>query len=192
MRVEEGFQPNPIQLPHPYTDDTVLPSLFKRIFPPNLKSEIEPELVRWGNEVRGPIQTIGALCDPPSTHPSLRQYDEWGRRIDELSTSSGWRTLKAITFKEGLISIAYERDKYAEWARVYSFAKIVIYDADARMILCPFSMTDGCARVLELYGTPEMKRDILPRLLKIGDMHKSSLCRQIPDHYISLHKPPKF
>jgi len=57
MRVEEGFQPNPIQLPHPYTDDTVLPSLFKRIFPPNLKSEIEPELVRWGNEVRGREQS---------------------------------------------------------------------------------------------------------------------------------------
>lgn len=26
-------------------------------------------------------------------------------------------------------------------------------------------MTDGCVRILELSGTPEMKRDVLPRLL---------------------------
>lgn len=52
--------------------------------------------------------------------------------------------MKAITFQEGLISIAYEREKYAEWARVYSFAKIVMFDADGRMVrTVPF---DGSVR----------------------------------------------
>lgn len=42
--------------------------------------------------------------------------------------------MKAIAFKEGLISIAYERDHYQEWARVYMFAKVLMFDADCRMV----------------------------------------------------------
>lgn len=78
------------------------------------------------------IQGIGALCD--AELPSLRQYDQWGRRIDELTTSQGWRAMKAIAFQEGLISIAYDRERYQEWARVYMFAKVLMFDADCRMV----------------------------------------------------------
>lgn len=42
--------------------------------------------------------------------------------------------MKAIAFREGLISIAYDRDKYQEWARVYMFAKVHMFDADGRMV----------------------------------------------------------
>ncbi|KAF8329507.1 uncharacterized protein EI90DRAFT_2924032 [Cantharellus anzutake] len=165
MRVEEGFQPPSYVLPHPYSEDTVLPSLLKRLAPEPLRSNIERDLIRWGEDIRGPIQKIGALVDQPHTQPWVRQYDNYGKRIDELFTSEGWRIIKAIAFKEGLVSIAYDRAKYAEWARVYSFLKIAVGSPDLRMIMCPFSMTDGCARVIELYGTAQMKSEILPRLL---------------------------
>lgn len=42
--------------------------------------------------------------------------------------------MKAIAFREGLISIAYDREKYKEWARVYMFAKVHMFDADSRMV----------------------------------------------------------
>lgn len=97
-------------------------------FPPN-SSEIKPN--QTATKITA-IQGIGALCD--AELPSLRQYDQWGRRIDELTTSQGWRAMKAIAFQEGLISIAYDRERYQEWARVYMFAKVLMFDADCRMV----------------------------------------------------------
>ncbi|KAG6890631.1 hypothetical protein C0995_006607 [Termitomyces sp. Mi166 len=62
--------------------------------------------------------------------PRLVQYDQWGRRIDELETSEGWRDLKAFSQKEGIPGIFYER-KYKEHSRTYGFAKMVIMVGDS-------------------------------------------------------------
>lgn len=36
---------------------------------------------------------------------------------------------------------------------------------EGRYVGCPLSMSDGAARLLELYGTEEMKKKIIPRLI---------------------------
>jgi hypothetical protein len=33
-------------------------------------------------------------------------------------------------------------------------------------VFCPLSMTDGVARILELVGNEEAKKDIIPRLIR--------------------------
>jgi len=126
---------------------------------------------------------IRALSDSSKVHPpKLVQYDQWGRRIDDLQTSEGWRELKALVQKEGLPAIFYER-MYGDLSRVVGFAKIALmvgdtnevrYESTASLkpvltvlfqIFCPMSMTDGTARVIELSGSPKMKQDLLPRLI---------------------------
>ena len=59
------------------------------------------------------------------------QYDQWGKRIDDLQTSEGWRGLKAKMQEEGAIGIPFER-KYGEFSRVYGSMKqfIAIGDSD--------------------------------------------------------------
>ncbi|KAG6831929.1 hypothetical protein H0H92_006530 [Tricholoma furcatifolium] len=96
--------------------------------------------------------------------PKLTQYDQWGRRIDKLETSEGWRDLKAISQKEGIPGIFYER-KYQEHSRTYGFAKMILMVGDSHEVFCPLSMTDGSVRVIELLGSKEMKEKILPRLI---------------------------
>ncbi|KAG6830717.1 hypothetical protein H0H87_007304 [Tephrocybe sp. NHM501043] len=96
--------------------------------------------------------------------PKLTQYDQWGRRIDELETSEGWRDLKAVSQKEGIPGIFYER-RYREHSRSYGFAKMMLMVGDSHEVFCPLSMTDGSARVIELLGSKEMKEKILPRLI---------------------------
>lgn len=67
------------------------------------------------------------------TPPNLIQYDQWGRRIDDLQTSEGWRGLKAIAQKEGIPGIFYERT-YGEHSRSYGFAKVVLMTGEAHMV----------------------------------------------------------
>jgi alkylation response protein AidB-like acyl-CoA dehydrogenase len=69
-----------------------------------------------------------------------------------------------VSAKEGFVAICYER-QYGELSRVYAFSKMLLFNGEGRVVGCPTSMTDGCARVLELLGTPHMKETILPRLI---------------------------
>ncbi|TRM64050.1 acyl-CoA dehydrogenase/oxidase C-terminal [Schizophyllum amplum] len=132
MRVEQGFQIPPYEEGNPFSTDPVLPSLLKRTLPELIFREIQPDLVRLGDDISTVIRDIhrrGEISDPS---------------VDRLQTSEGWRKLKAISQKEGIPGIFYER-KHGS--------------------LLPISMTDGCARVIELAGSPAMKRDVFPRLV---------------------------
>ncbi|KAF8503214.1 acyl-CoA dehydrogenase/oxidase [Hysterangium stoloniferum] len=160
MRVEEGFQLTAYSEGHPYTDDLVLPNLLQRLIPHRHLLEINADLVRFGQEIKDEVASLTPLVH----EPKLTQYDQWGRRIDRLDTSEGWRRFKDIAIREGLVAIPHER-QYGEYSRIYGFAKVLIFVADSHGIMCPMSMTDGAARVLELFGTEEMKRDIRSRLI---------------------------
>ncbi|KAK7056848.1 hypothetical protein VNI00_002565 [Paramarasmius palmivorus] len=162
MRVEQGFQPTPYVEGNPYTTDPVLPELLQRLIPNEILQQFEPDLIRFGADV---ITNIRELGSPHRVSPpQLIQYDQWGRRVDELRTSDGWKDLKAVAQKEGIPAIFYER-KYKEYSRLYGFAKAFLMVGDCHEVFCPLSMTDGAARVLELRGTPGMRKHVFPRLI---------------------------
>ncbi|KAJ8503332.1 hypothetical protein ONZ45_g10962 [Pleurotus djamor] len=160
MRIEQGFQIAPYTEANVYTSDPVMRSILKRTLPTTAFAEIDKDLVRFGDEVLTSIRDMGAKVTPPN----LVQYDQWGRRIDDLQTSEGWRGLKAIAQKEGMPGIFYER-RYGEHSRSYGFAKVMLMTGESHMVFCPLSMTDGSARVMELTGSHAMKKYLLPKLI---------------------------
>ncbi|KAG8765550.1 hypothetical protein FRC20_007011, partial [Serendipita sp. 405] len=147
-----------------FSEDIFLPRLLKRILPREFHGEIARDLERLGRDINSSIRDIGLLADSP---PTLTQYSQWGHRIDTLHTSEGWRKLKTLAVTEGLVSHNYNdtRQQYGEYSRIYAFAKTLLFVAEGRVVGCPISMTDGCARVLELHGTEEMKHAVYDRLV---------------------------
>ncbi|TFK52431.1 hypothetical protein OE88DRAFT_1698245 [Heliocybe sulcata] len=160
MRAEEGFHQVPYAEGNPYTADPVLPGLLRRLFPRSTLEEIEPDLKRFGDEILTTVRDVSKCATPPH----VTQYDHWSRRVDELHTSEGWRELMGLAQREGIIGIFYER-QYGELSRVYGFVKMLMATGDTQVVFCPMSMTDGCARVIELQGTSAMKSEIYPRLI---------------------------
>ncbi|GAA5866400.1 hypothetical protein JCM8547_000766 [Rhodosporidiobolus lusitaniae] len=165
MRIEEGFQQTPLRLPLAYTGDAALRPLLERLLPREVFERVDEELKQFEQRLAGPIRDLSSAADlnPSAVEPVLAQYDQWGQRIDTLHTSEPWRALKGIAAEEGLVAIAAEK-KDGESSRIHSFAKSYLFVPDGLMVGCPISMTDGCARVLELAGTDEMKREVLPLL----------------------------
>ncbi|KAF7371124.1 Acyl-CoA dehydrogenase NM domain-like protein [Mycena sanguinolenta] len=172
MRVEDIFHQPPPPNEHPCWEDPVLPSVLKRILPESVLQAIEPDLTRLGHDLINIVRPLAAQV----RLPTITHYNAWGERIDLLQTSEGWRTLKNLAVKEGYISNAYER-KYHEYSRVYMFAKCMMMTGDFHVIMCPFGMTDGAARLIELFGNERMKDEILPRLIS-RDPADSYLCGQ--------------
>lgn len=114
----------------------------------SVRSEVEADLERLGKDLINSMSNIWDqfVCHPliffalearvlaPQLHAAnLTQYDEWGRRVDLLQTSEGWRKLKETASKEGYIANAYER-KYKELSRVYMFAKTMVMTGDYHVV----------------------------------------------------------
>ena len=65
--------------------------------------------------------------------PKLVQYDNWGRRVDDLQTSEGWRRMKDLWQEEGIPGLFYER-KHGEFSRIHGFAKIFLAVGDSSSV----------------------------------------------------------
>jgi hypothetical protein len=81
----------------------------------------------------------------------LIQYDAWGRRIDQLITSSAWKQLKSIAAEEGLLAIGYEERKSGScYHRLHQIAKLIMFSPSSALVTCPIAAGDGAAKAIEV------------------------------------------
>jgi putative acyl-CoA dehydrogenase len=159
--VDEFFQSAP-ELGNQYEGDTLLKRWLARVLPGPVCAEIEPGLRALGKRAAGEMLTLAA--DAEANPPRHVPYDPWGRRIDAIETARGWRELVALAAEEGIVAVAHERQQGA-WSRPHQFARLYLYHPSSAIASCPLSMTDGAARVIELFGDERLKREVLPRLV---------------------------
>ncbi|KAF9096899.1 hypothetical protein BGX29_000356 [Mortierella sp. GBA35] len=156
-----GFKQDVPEIQNAFLEDPVMVSVLERLLPSDVLQEITPDLVQiseWS------MTEGAALLDRmEEDQPRLRQYDSWCRRVDELLVTESWNKQKAVAAREGIVAIAYER-KYGQYSRIYQMAKLILWATGSGLYSCPIAMTDGCARVIELIGTQEMKDEVYSRL----------------------------
>ncbi|HEX4684248.1 MAG TPA: acyl-CoA dehydrogenase family protein [Gemmatimonadaceae bacterium] len=137
------------RLINPYDGDPLLRVFLRRRLPAPILAEIEPDLRRFGDRVIGEIQGWG---DEAEAHPPMHvPYDAWGRRIDDIVVSDGWRALDRASAEEGLVAIGYER-RHAAFSRIHQMAKLYLFHPSSATYSCPLAMGDGAARFLEVHG----------------------------------------
>ncbi|MGA9851448.1 MAG: acyl-CoA dehydrogenase family protein [Gammaproteobacteria bacterium] len=158
---QEFFQEPPV-LGNQYRDDGVLRSWLKARLPAEVLREIEPGLERLGSRAAGDMLAMAA--DAEAHPPRHVPYDAWGRRMDRIETAWGWQALHRVAAEEGIVATAYER-REGPWSRLHQFIRLYLYNPSSAIASCPLAMTDGTARVLELYGETDLKQRYLPHLL---------------------------
>jgi putative acyl-CoA dehydrogenase len=145
--VADFFQ-DPPRLANQYDDDPLLASYLRWRLPSEMLVEIEPSLRHLGARAATDLLALDAAAEgsPPRHVP----YDPWGRRIDDIETSEAWHALDRIAAEEGLVAVGYER-LHGAYSRVDQFARLYLYAPSSATYSCPLAMTDGAARLLELY-----------------------------------------
>eukprot|EP01006_Ploeotia_vitrea_P041758 TRINITY_DN66571_c13_g1_i4.p1 TRINITY_DN66571_c13_g1~~TRINITY_DN66571_c13_g1_i4.p1 ORF type:complete len:653 (-),score=310.85 TRINITY_DN66571_c13_g1_i4:758-2716(-) len=86
--------------------------------------------------------------DQPAKRPRLRQFDDWGRRVDEVVTCAEWKKMKRVASEEGIVAHGYVR-RFGSASRLFQFAKLYMFHPSSGMFTCPLAMTDGAARMFE-------------------------------------------
>ncbi|KAJ3210365.1 hypothetical protein HK099_008265 [Clydaea vesicula] len=152
----QGFFQEPITFGNQFKEDLGLKKVLKKYLPKTVYSEIESDLIKFGDYVVCPkiMECVRLAEENP---PKLTQFDNFGHRIDKLDLNEGWKFMKTVSAKEGLIAIGYER-KQQEFSRLYQYAKLYLFSPSSAMYTCPLAMTDGAARLMEVSGTEKMKK----------------------------------
>lgn len=147
----EGFFQQPPLILNPLIDDLALQSALALYVPRPFYQQLHPSLLAFGEKVMSkPI--LNLVADAEHNPPYLKTWDAWGRRKDELITSTGWRQLSAIGQAEGMVSLGYE-NQYGPISRPYMFIKYLAWAGSAAWTTCPNLMTDGVAALLRKHLT---------------------------------------
>lgn len=155
------FQDAP-ELGNQYRDDAALQAWLKAHLPAEVLKGITPGLERLGARAAGDMLAMAA--DAEAHPPKHVPYDPWGRRIDRIETTWGWQELRRVAAEEGIVATAYEK-RQAAWSRLHQFVRLYLYHPSSAMASCPLAMTDGAARVLEVYGDQALQQRYLSHLL---------------------------
>ena len=149
-----------------WTADANLQALLRAWLRPSTLAWAEPPISEMGRAAANELRAWGDACEQqPAT---LKQFDGWGQRIDEVIYPPAWRELAAVAARTGLVSLPYEP---ATIARIGGEARIVqavlcyLFAPSTATFLCPVAMTDGAARVLTDAGSERQRRDVLARLV---------------------------
>ncbi len=151
--------------PNFFTQDPVLQSLLARLLPEETRAWVWPKLRRMGAEVPAVVEERAALCDKQT--PVLKNFDRYGHRVDEVVYPQAYREMEAVSYGSGMLTVKYDREvrqvhrgaeQVAGMALSFLFAQAECGQS------CPVCMTDGIARVLELFGSKEQQERHVPRL----------------------------
>ena len=149
----EFFQEAP-ELKNQYTDDRVLRAYLEKNLAHDTFVKIERDLERFGERVVTDVFRMNHQVE--SEHPVHVPYDAWGKRVDDIKVSPAWGELDHVSAEEGIVAIGYER-KFAEDSRLYQFAKLYLFHPSSGMYSCPLAMTDGAAKLIEVYGDEKLR-----------------------------------
>lgn len=165
--MSDFFQTGP-ELKNTFELDPVLQQLLKRKLPQKILEEVNKDFHRFGERL---ISDLLAFSDDAEANPpKLVSHDPWGRRIDEIVTSNGWKELDKVSAEEGIVATGYER-KFGHYSRLIQFAKIFLYHPSSAYYTCPLAMTDGAAKLIEDYGDEELKKGAFSHLTSRDPNH---------------------
>ncbi|HXQ77860.1 MAG TPA: acyl-CoA dehydrogenase family protein, partial [Gemmatimonadaceae bacterium] len=150
-----GFAQDAPKLGNQYNDDAMLRSFLRWRLPAHVRDEIEPDLRRLGDRAATDILSLGEKAE--SSPPRHVPFDAWGRRVDRIETSDAWRELDRISASEGIVATAFER-AHGPLSRIDQFARLYLFAPSSALYSCPLAMTDGGARLLEVYGDAHTRR----------------------------------
>ena len=156
-----------------YRADPALTDLLRLHLPDALFRHIEPHLDRLGELAGSHLDECARLADRHT--PVLHQRDRFGRDFQTIEYHPAYRELEKAAFGEfGIHAMSIRRgimgwpDKYPVVAK---HAFTFLFNQAEFGLGCPINVTDGCAKLLNNFGSEALKAKYLDGLTQT-DMSK--------------------
>ncbi|CAN7733862.1 acyl-CoA dehydrogenase family protein [Bradyrhizobium sp. LjRoot220] len=156
-----------------YRADPALTDLLRLHLPEPLFRHIEPHLDRLGELAGGHLDECARLADRHT--PVLHQRDRFGRDSQYIEYHPAYRELEKAAFGEFGIHAMSIRKGIMGWPDKYpvvaKHAFTFLFNQAEFGLGCPINVTDGCAKLLNNFGSEALKARYLDGLTQT-DMSK--------------------
>ncbi|RVX69698.1 hypothetical protein B0A52_06342 [Exophiala mesophila] len=136
---------------HEASDDAILSRLLSIYLPNPLPQHIQSHLHNFSRLVLSP-STLQYTVDCDTDLPTIHQLTTFGEenKVAPLRTSEGWRMLKLIETKAGVVGYGYPQSGIPQEfnRRIHQYATLHLWHGSAAVATCPMAMTDGAAALL--------------------------------------------
>lgn len=136
-----------------------------------MSEALGPEGMAWARPLledmgRMAAQDIVPLAEDANQNPPvLVQYDANGNRIDEVKVHPAYREMTRLAYGAGLGGMFYEpamRAKHGYVPHALVFGLGYLFAQAEQGLYCPICMTEGSARLVDLFGDDDLKARFLP------------------------------
>jgi acyl-CoA dehydrogenase len=122
----------------------------------------EPQLRAMGERAAIEVAPLAAIADREP--PRLIARDPRGNRANCVEYHPAYREMERIAYGSGMLTMKYSPHANSADAPFVSFALGYLFAMAEMGLYCPLCMTDGVARVLTRFGTPEQVKRVVPHL----------------------------
>ncbi|KAL6835446.1 hypothetical protein V8C40DRAFT_282802 [Trichoderma camerunense] len=109
-------------------------------------AKASPELASLGEKMLS-REFLDMHSNTESNPPYTRPLDIWGRRVDQVVTSSGWKHFRAFAQSEGLTAVPELR--FPGYGRVVQFAKFLLFSSLSGGWGSQLALTQGASTMLK-------------------------------------------
>ncbi|RSM10897.1 hypothetical protein CDV31_007025 [Fusarium ambrosium] len=135
-----------ITLPPQLADDHALSQVLGYFVDQDVLARYTEDLQRLSCDVLS-REILDSLADAERNPPSVTKWDTWGRPINQLVTSSGWKRLRA--FEVSRMGLGIASDKTLGYnGRVLQFARYHLWAGSSGSSTVQTGLSDGASRIL--------------------------------------------
>jgi alkylation response protein AidB-like acyl-CoA dehydrogenase len=156
------FFQTPPTLPHQYRTDLSLRSHLARLCDAGVLAEVEPGLDDLGALAAGEMLAWARQAE--ENPPTLDHYGPYGRRIDRINLSDGWKRLGRVGAEFGIVAVPHER-VHGWMSRVHQYALLHLYQPSSANFGCPLAMSDGAVAALHQHADGDWATEARTRLM---------------------------
>lgn len=148
-----------------FDSDIILQHLLHRELNAEAHAAALPRWINLGKQAAGQMNDWSLIAD--KNPPQLIKRNFYGEDIDEIRFNAAYEQLKRIAVESGMFSIKWQpenRQKWGHWGHRLGFSLGFLYAMSETGLYCPLCMTDGVARLIDRYGTPDDRNTYLPHI----------------------------
>jgi acyl-CoA dehydrogenase len=142
-----------------------LRDLLRRRLSPGDFAWAEPQLRAMGELATREVAPRAAVADRES--PRLVTHTPAGERCNVIDYHPAYREMERIAYGSGMISMKYDPailDQHGDAVQTVSFALGYLFSMAEMGLYCPACMTDGVARIVASFGTPDQAARVIPHM----------------------------
>jgi len=148
-----------------YHSDKIFRNYFKKNSSADGFAYMSDKLDFIGREAAGEMNELSLIADKLS--PQLVKRNSLGENIDEIKFHPAYWELMKIAVKSEMFRVKWEpslRKKYNSEKQLLGFGSGYLYGMSECGQFCPLCMTDGVARLIDLFCDEEDKARLLPHI----------------------------